>query len=412
MILEKIKKNGLMGSLKIFIKKINNLINKYLYYFFCLFPINNDLLLLESEGDLSDNSYALYEHMNEAGLLEKYKVVWFVDDVKKAKKKIFKNTDCVKKFPTSIQIKRSYYLATCRWNIYDHCNLIAELKKRKNQTLVYLSHGWGYKAAKGSYNSKILTHPDYITSTGMLSAKGLAEYWEEPINKVIITGYPRIDYFYKENKYALKIANEIWKFNKYKKVIFWMPTFRQSINSLISENYINNETGLPLFETNNSLIKFSEFLKEKDILLVFKIHHLQAELKIFKEKIDNIVIIHDYDLYLKNIQLYQIINFADVIISDYSSISIDFLPLNRPIIYTLDDYDKYNNSRGLFPQNAIDYMPGYHVYTIQELKESICEIMNGIDNFKSKREQMRKLYHKYLDENSSARILKFLGFKN
>lgn len=411
MILEKIKKHGIIGSLKVVWTKVVSRINVFYYYFFWIFPINNQLIVFESQGDLSDNSYAIYDYMNEIGLLKKYKVIWLVDNVLEAEKRVYDNTYCVFKYPNTISIKRSYYLATCKWFIYDHCNIFAHLRKRKRQNMIYLSHGWGYKASKGWDTSKDLTHPDFIVSTGELAARGLSFYWNEPIDKIIITGYPRIDYLFKYNKKVESYVQDKLQFAKYEKVFFWMPTFRQSNTKSLSEDYFTNQTGLPLFETFRDLENFSNFLKEQQILIVFKLHHLQADLPIFQERFDNILILRDSDLYREQIQLYQVVKYADVIISDYSSISIDALVMNIPLIFILDDYDDYDISRGLYPKNAIDYMPGYHIYTVKELENCIIEIKKGVDRYSNERKVICNQYHTYSDSNSAMRVLKSLNLK-
>lgn len=369
----KIKKYGFMGSLRVAKSHFVSFINRLAYYFCWLFPINDSLIMMESEGDLSDNAYALYDYMRANGYLERYHVVWLVDDVDSAREKNYYNTEFVVKYPQKVDLRRAKYLATCRWYIYDHCNLMSSLKSRQSQMLVYLSHGWGYKAAKGCSRKKDVSRCNYITATGPVSAKGLADYWEETEEKLLITGYPRIDYFYKKEPDVAEAINQKWHFCKYSKVILWMPTFRVSNNKAISEEYIKNQTGLPIFDTFDDLKDFADFLKLNDVLLVLKLHHLQAELPVFSKEFDNIIVIRDEEIKSLGLQLYQIIPLSDALISDYSSISIDYLALNKPIVFTLDDYEQYNSSRGLFPQNAIDYMPGYHVYNIDELKKAFLK---------------------------------------
>lgn len=410
-ILEKIQRHGIINSIIIFSRKLIVAINKCIFYLSKLLPINDKLVVMESEGDLSDNSYALYDYMRTHGYLDKYKVVWLVNNTSVKNKERFKNTTFVSKLPDKLSFKRMSDLSRCRWYIYDHTNLLAPLKIRSKQQVVYLSHGWGYKASKGG-EKKNKTTFDIITTTGPMAAEGLTTYWGESLKKSRITGYPRLDYFFKDNKEIQKKVNKKWNFNLYKKVIFWMPTFRQSFNSELSEDYFNSQTGLPIFETEEQLIKFSDYLKKNDILLVFKLHHLQASLPIYKKSFENILIVKDEMLKKMEIQLYQFIPFADILISDYSSISIDYLLLNRPIIFTLDDYEEYNKSRGLFPKDAIKYMPGYHVYSQAELEESISEIMSGKDKYKLVRNRIINNYHTFKDGNSSKRILNLIGIKN
>lgn len=406
-LIKKIRSHGFRGTVKALSFRISRVINNVFYYLARVIPVSDRLIVMESEGDLSDNAYALYDYMLQNGYLEKYRIVWLVDNVKKAKKNSFPNTDYVKKYPYVVSYKRSRYLATCKWYIYDHCNVLSKIRKREEQTVVYLSHGWGYKAPKGE-EDKVKTHYDYLVATGSLAAEGLSLYWKEPMQKAVITGYPRIDFFFNSDMEKEATIKKRFGLEKYKKIIIWMPTFRKSTSHLLSEDYIDNQTGLPLFYDVNELIVFSDYLKSVDVAVVLKIHHLQANLDVFSNNFDNIVILRDEDINKEKIQLYEFIPIADAMISDYSSVAIDYLALNKPLVYILDDYYDYEKSRGLFPKNAIDYMPGYHVYTIDELKYAIKEICDGQDCFSDERRKLTSQYHSYLDGNSARRLLNFL----
>ena len=100
---------------------------------------------------------------------------------------------------------------------------------------------------------------------------------------------------------------------------------------------------------------------------------------------------------------------SDALISDYSSVAIDYLLLDKPIVYTLDDYAGYEKSRGFWIPNTIDYMKGYHVYNKNELEESILEISHGIDKYAEERRKLMNEYHTYKDGRASERILKLIG---
>ena len=404
----KIKEKGLVGCAVSIRYRIIKKYNNFLIKMYSDLPIDEHSIVLESEGDCCDNAYALYDYMKQNGYVGKYKITWLVEHPEN-----FRDEKSVKYVKKSIDynfaINTIKALSTCKWYIYDHCNVMSDYEKKQGQTFVYLSHGCGYKASKGSSLTKCKSRYDYTMSTGPMSAEKLSRYWGMPLEYSIITGYPRLDYLFQKNDDVDKKVDDKWNFNLYKKIFFWMPTFRQSSSKYLSEDYIQNETGLPIFETNESLKEFDEFLASINSLVVFKIHHLQAELPVFSIKFQNIIIIKDEDLQAMDIQLYQIIHRADTMISDYSSISIDYLIVNRPIIYTLDDYEQYDKSRGFDPPNAIDFMPGHHVYNSQELKNSIKEIVQGIDRFSNERKKIINLYHKYQDGDSSLRILNFLN---
>ncbi|MCH5315201.1 MAG: CDP-glycerol glycerophosphotransferase family protein [Eubacterium sp.] len=44
--------------------------------------------------------------------------------------------------------------------------------------------------------------------------------------------------------------------------------------------------------------------------------------------------------------MYDLLNKADILVSDYSSISVDFLLAHRPVIYLFADFEQYDRERG------------------------------------------------------------------
>lgn len=85
--------------------------------------------------------------------------------------------------------------------------------------------------------------------------------------------------------------------------------------------------------------------------------------------------------------------------------------LDKPMIFILDDYDDYNKSRGIIPQNAKELWTGDHAYNVGELKRALQDIVNGKDNYKKERNLLLPKFYKYQDGNASERILNFYGIK-
>lgn len=275
--------------------------------------------------------------------------------------------------------------------------------------MIFLSHGCGYKGPKGTDSNCDITCYDYMTVTGPLAAICVSNWQQRPADLAVCTGYPRNDYLFAPDSESRLLINTWLGIGSSQKLVLWMSTFRQSPNQSISEEYLTSETGLPLFSTRKDLIRFSGFLVSAGIVVVLKLHHLQAELPIFNEKFRNILLVRDEELRERGLQLYQFVRCADALISDYSSISVDYMLLDRPIVYTLDDYEEYASSRGLFPENAIDYMPGYHVYDISQLESSLSEIAAGQDVHRADRASIIDKYHTYRDSGSAKRVLRVCG---
>lgn len=405
-LIKKIREKGIIGICYSIKKRVCYFINRIAYCIYKGKKIKGNLIILESEGDLSDNAYALYYYMKHNEYLNKYKVVWLVDHIENYTNE--KNVYYVgKDIYNSINLKTMKALALCKWYIYDHNNLydIHNLKIKKTQRITYLCHGYaGFKRPKGAVDRKL---GDDIINTGEIPAQGTYDFNGEDVN-VQILGFSRLDWFYSNlEEVKIKINNK-YKLNEFDTVILWMPTFRKSMSLELSEEYLDNGTGLPLLDTLDKYKRFNEYLKKKNCLCILKLHHLQAEMEIFKENLSNILIVRDTDLAKLEVQLYQFIPLADALITDYSSVSTDYMLLDKPIIYILDDYEEYNKSRGVYPDNAIELMPGDHVYDIGQLEKSVDKIVDKIDDHKEKRNKLLKGFHKYQDGNSSKRILDYL----
>ena len=406
-ILKKIRERGLHWFIETIKLKITFFLNNILYYFFSILPINDRKIIFESEGDLSDNSFALYDYMLKNNYTEKYKFIWAVDDIKNARKFKFPQTVFINRKYGVFDLKRAYYLATSRYIIFDHYNILSNVKKRRNQLVLNLWHGVGYKAIKNGKKVKEKSTFDFFdTLSDKLSLEFLKDFLECDPSKGVVLGYPRLDYFFRDNLEGKKFVKSL--VGDKNKVLLWMPTFRQSINPELSEEYDYSETGLPIVYTADAMIKLNDYLIKENTTIILKIHHLQAKLPIFKTEFSNIILMSDGDLRDNNVQLYQFISQMDGLITDYSSIAIDYLLLDRPIIFTLDDYEEYEKHRGFYKKDIKKYMPGEQVYNYDEFLIAIKNIIDNKDLYKEDRTKILPLYHKFKDGESSSRVLKFL----
>ena len=98
--------------------------------------------------------------------------------------------------------------------------------------------------------------------------------------------------------------------------------------------------------------------------------------------------------------------YVDGLITDYSSIGFDFLLVDKPIGFTLDDYEKYKNSRGFVFENPLEYMPGNHIYSLSDLLEFIKNVAEQKDEYKEDRAKVRSIAHNET-EDYCQRIIEY-----
>ena len=114
------------------------------------------------------------------------------------------------------------------------------------------------------------------------------------------------------------------------------------------------------------------------------------------------------DLRNQLIDLYHVLNEIDALITDYSSVYIDFLIKNKPIIFIPADLDKYRSTQGLILEPYDRWTPGPKAYTQEGLSKELENLVLNQDNYSKKRSLITEILHKYQDINSSERIYKII----
>jgi CDP-glycerol glycerophosphotransferase (TagB/SpsB family) len=148
-------------------------------------------------------------------------------------------------------------------------------------------------------------------------------------SKILPLGYPRVQWL-KDNKDNLALQEKIKsKLNIpiNKKVILYTPTWRDY-------NYKNNK---PDF---GYLLNLERLVSElgDEFAVVAKLHSMEK----YHLTVDNVIIPPN------DIETQELLLIADTLISDYSSIIFDVLPLNKDFLLYINDRKKFTVSRGAY----------------------------------------------------------------
>lgn len=208
-------------------------------------------------------------------------------------------------------------------------------------------------------------------------------------------GQPRNDVLFREpSDYDLigtdrAIINKIRKEKKNNgtKIILYTPTYRKYLNI----NIIN-------------LNKLNSFAKKNNFIFVIKHHVLTKNINF--TNMENVL------LYNKSKDIYPLMAISDLMITDYSSIYLDYIILNKPIIFYIPDYNDYKNFDTSLRDDFMKITPGEKCRKQEELQNTITEeLINLKDRYKTKREEIANLSYKYIDGFSSERIYKYIYSK-
>ena len=144
------------------------------------------------------------------------------------------------------------------------------------------------------------------------------------------------------------------------------------------------------------------------MLLIIKPHPVQDLSYLRKIDLRNIRTIYNPDLAKAGIQLNELMEQTDAMITDYSSIYYDYMLLDRPIALTTDDLDMYQNDKGFVFDNVYDIIKGEHLKSTDELLAFLTDVSEGKDRMLAERTAVKEKINDFLDGNSSKRVYDFI----
>ena len=93
-------------------------------------------------------------------------------------------------------------------------------------------------------------------------------------------------------------------------------------------------------------------LRNRRIQLVVKPHPMDAD----RRRGQGIVTVTDEDLLRAGVTLYGLLGQSRGLVTDYSSVWVDYLLVDRPMAFLVPDRDRYD--RRLLPSDVLDWVPG------------------------------------------------------
>ena len=343
---------------------------------------------------------AIYEEMLKMKEFEDYTFVWsFVNPEKHE----------IKKHNNLIVIKHGspdyykYFSIAKYWIV----NSIVEesIEKKENQIYVQCWHGTPLKRLRCDIevdgavlntveeirkrNDVDAKRFDYFISPSKFctekftSAFNLKNLKKEDI--IIEEGYPRNDSLFHYTEKDIKRIKKKWNIPEDKKVIFYLPTFRDN----------QHESGVGY--TYNLGIDFDS-LKEKfqeEYVILFSPHYFVAK------QVD----VSKYEGFVINVTENDDINdmyiVSDIIMTDYSSVFFDFANLKRPMLFYMYDLDIYKGKLRDFYLD-LDELPGPIAETQEDLEKNLKNIEKEFQKNQNKYEKFNKKFN-YLDDGASSR---------
>lgn len=382
--------------------------NKILSGFNKIFP-KRKLIVFNSFPDVSGNALALYEYIlkNRTDIIENYKLVWTVRDksVEEARKILEIRTG--NSFKHNIIKKKRLYGFLCYFSakyVVSTHGYFPMIETAPNQTHINLWHGMPFKRIgrllEGPRTNGRQDEADSSIATSETFRNLMAKAFGISTENVYVTGQPCNDLLFKDN---LALANLNINKKDYSKIILWMPTYRNSTFGDIRKD--GNAESFGVREVLlNEFDNLEKILTKNNYLLLIKPHPMDEICKINFRSSNHIRVISNEYLDSKNVLLYELLGNCDILLTDYSSVFIDFLITNKPIAFVCDDVSEYGDSRGFCFETPMDYMPGEIISNYTEL----IEYLENVDEFNSKwekkYEEIKQLFNPLNDGKASERV--------
>jgi CDP-glycerol glycerophosphotransferase (TagB/SpsB family) len=243
---------------------------------------------------------------------------------------------------------------------------------------------------------------DILLATSDLHAGHIADTWSLPRHRISVTGLPRNDLLVER-----PATSGSWPPGKRR--ILWLPTFRRSVVGEIRHD--GESTGSPLEFGDLTLEDLSVAAGRIGAYVIVKTHPMtiapQTEVKT-----SNAEIWTQQELRGRGTTLYRLLAETDVLVTDHSSVWIDFLLTGRPILFAIADLAEYSATRGHYFEPLPDWLPGPVVSDRSGLDAALERLLTD-DRWSPDRKRALKVHHAHADGKSAKRaasiVCKWLG---
>jgi CDP-glycerol glycerophosphotransferase len=254
----------------------------------------------------------------------------------------------------------------------------------------------GWMTAAGN----LVPAAQYALATSPLWA-GIVQESLRPVAGTLVTGLPRNDRLLLGDAGVgarLGYAPEACV-----TLVAWLPTFRSSWDAPAGKLRRTHSLGVPV----ESLYELNSLLERYRAVCVVKPHPLAVREGM--PEFSRLRFITDDWLHQQGLTLYELLGTSDALVTDVSSVYVDYLILDRPIVHHFPDVREYESSRGFSLGPIDDYLAGPITRDSDELMAAISAILQGQDTHALTRRRVAGLFHTYLDGGATERLVKHLG---
>tara|TARA_X000001036_G_scaffold113142_1_gene106000 strand:- start:198 stop:1328 length:1131 start_codon:yes stop_codon:yes gene_type:complete len=369
-------KNILFDTFQFFLKVLDS-----------LFPKSDNTIIfpLDSYKEYSDNRRFLFDSLSKSQEIDC--IILFFN----------KENIVNKRYVNFYTLKGIIYWLRARCIVISHGTADIPFSHSidyRRRRLVNIWHGislknLGYRMKNQNISSLELEFEKYdsMICSSTLDSLAMQSCFKKAERNMWLTGLPRNDLlFFNDSQISDDLKNGLNWINdqlNQRKMVLYMPTWR--------DDKFHN----PKFN-EREIAKLKLLLKSENAVLAVKIHPNAPPIDFGSLPIVNLseCPCPEVGLFLRK---------ADVLITDYSSVWVDFLLLDRQIISYCPDISNYKKTRGLLYDYDLVFPGKINVTFESFLKELKISFSTSII---SKQIRIKHLFHAFLDGKNSERVSK------
>ena len=181
----------------------------------------------------------------------------------------------------------------------------------------------------------------------------------------------------------------------------YMPTFRFELNDPKVMTMIESGNFFAFDDFSGEALDKS--LAARHQYLLIKLHPYEMKLlHLSQSSYHHLYFMTNDDLLTHHHDLYEWLGSTDFLITDFSSVYLDYLRLNRPILFTTSHLAAYQHVRGFLFGPYDDVTPGPKAATQKQLLQQLSHLDPSRDE--QARKRWRLLTDEMPDEGNCARI--------
>ncbi len=302
-----------------------------------------------------------------------------------------------------------YHILTAGVFVFSHVPRDAHLSlENKNRKVLGLWHGVAFK----NIESQMISVPeskmeliknnaklyDLMVASSEADKNYIAKSFLVDESIIDIIGLPRYELLkssYPVDDFLQLQKNKLNDITLNKKFVLYAPTFREKNDSAFDQI------------CDEEWIRLNQYLEKIDVILGLRPHSYDNKNPpTITKKMKNIIWLSQEDFTESNL----ILQFVDILIVDFSSIWIDYLLLDRPILGFAKDFEHYCNYERGFAYDFEETFPDIFAHNFADFFANLTRAIKS-DNPKKEYRSAKEKFHKYslctdFSENLKSSLIK------